>query len=177
MTVTLTGKQNSSKAGLTNVVYWLRICSRSLPRFMSRRTTETNLVTLLTGCCNIWSIVCGKYWNDLCETVWRLNLCRQRASCGTFPALSVCRRPESPQRGPHPLGTPWSCLPTWEQAHEFNTEATFHENMELWRKTPEMFHGYLEWVMKSYVGTSTTLPSTMSFKVLYINSLSNASAS
>lgn len=34
----LTGKQNSSKAGLTNVVYWLRICSRSLPRFMSRRT-------------------------------------------------------------------------------------------------------------------------------------------
>lgn len=58
MTVTLTGKQNSSKAGLTNVVYWLRICSRSLPRFMSRRTTETNLVTLLTGYCNIWNIVC-----------------------------------------------------------------------------------------------------------------------
>lgn len=34
----LTGKQNSSKAGLTNVVYWVRICSRSLPLFMSRRT-------------------------------------------------------------------------------------------------------------------------------------------
>lgn len=33
-----TGKQNSSKAGFTNVVYCVRICSRSLPRFISRRT-------------------------------------------------------------------------------------------------------------------------------------------
>lgn len=39
--VTLTGRQNSSKAGLTNVVYCVRICSRSLPRLMSRRTTGT----------------------------------------------------------------------------------------------------------------------------------------
>lgn len=37
----LTGRQNSSKAGLTNVVYCVRICSRSLPRLMSRRTTGT----------------------------------------------------------------------------------------------------------------------------------------
>lgn len=37
----LTGRQNSSKAGLTNVVYCVRICSRSLPRLMSRRTTRT----------------------------------------------------------------------------------------------------------------------------------------
>lgn len=41
ITVALTGKQNSSKAGLTNVVYCVRICSRSLPRFMSRRTMRT----------------------------------------------------------------------------------------------------------------------------------------
>lgn len=36
-----TGRQNSSKAGLTKVVYWVRICSRSLPRFTSRRTAAT----------------------------------------------------------------------------------------------------------------------------------------
>lgn len=36
-----TGRQNSSKAGLTKVVYWVRICSRSLPRFTSRRTVGT----------------------------------------------------------------------------------------------------------------------------------------
>lgn len=40
----------------------------------------------------------------------------------------------------------------------------------------DILPAYLEWVTKSYVGTSTTFPSTMSFKVLYINSLSNASA-
>lgn len=33
-----TGRQNSSKAGLTNVVYCVRICSRSRPRCTSRRT-------------------------------------------------------------------------------------------------------------------------------------------
>lgn len=33
-----TGRQNSSKAGFTKVVYWVRICSRSLPRLTSRRT-------------------------------------------------------------------------------------------------------------------------------------------
>lgn len=36
----LTGKQNSSKAGLTNVMYWDRICSRSLPRSLMSRNTE-----------------------------------------------------------------------------------------------------------------------------------------
>lgn len=38
--LTLTGKQNSSKAGLTKVVYCDRICSRSRPRAMSRSTNE-----------------------------------------------------------------------------------------------------------------------------------------
>lgn len=35
----LTGKQNSSKAGFTNVMYWASTCSSSLPRsLMSLRT-------------------------------------------------------------------------------------------------------------------------------------------
>ena len=36
-----TGRQNSSKAGLTKVVYCVRICSRSRPRYTSRRTAVT----------------------------------------------------------------------------------------------------------------------------------------
>lgn len=39
-----TGRQNSSKAGFTKVVYWVRICSRSRPRCTSRRTA------VVTGC-------------------------------------------------------------------------------------------------------------------------------
>lgn len=53
ITIILTGKQNSSKAGLTNVVYWERICSRSRPLFMSRRTKgkmrSTYCCTVTTG--------------------------------------------------------------------------------------------------------------------------------
>lgn len=53
ITIILTGKQNSSKAGLTNVVYWERICSRSRPLLMSRRTTgkmrSTHCCTVRTG--------------------------------------------------------------------------------------------------------------------------------
>jgi len=37
--VKLTGRQNSSKAGLTKVMYWLSTCSRSRPlSLMSLRT-------------------------------------------------------------------------------------------------------------------------------------------
>lgn len=60
----LTGKQNSSKAGLTNVVYCERICSRSLPRLMSRRTAGTKnpkqkriILCLHAVCGNIWNAV------------------------------------------------------------------------------------------------------------------------
>lgn len=57
ITIILTGKQNSSKAGLTNVVYWVRICSRSLPLFMSRRTTEKIRFNYWYTVCNIWNFV------------------------------------------------------------------------------------------------------------------------
>lgn len=41
----LTGKQNSSKAGLTNLMYWVRTLSKSRPRSqMSRSTTGDNQV-------------------------------------------------------------------------------------------------------------------------------------
>ena len=40
---TLTGKQNSSNAGFTKLIYWYKIWSRSLPiSFMSRITETTN---------------------------------------------------------------------------------------------------------------------------------------
>lgn len=43
----LTGKQNSSKAGLTNVMYWDKICSRSLPlSLMSLNTIREGKTTI-----------------------------------------------------------------------------------------------------------------------------------
>lgn len=43
----LTGEQNSSNAGLTNVIYWLRICSKSRPRSVKSRTTESKRVQII----------------------------------------------------------------------------------------------------------------------------------
>ena len=43
------------------------------------------------------------------------------------------------------------------------------------RQKVNVLPAYLECVTKSYVGTSTTFPSAMSFNVWYIKSLSNAS--
>lgn len=60
----LTGKQNSSKAGLTNVVYCVRICSRSLPRLMSRRTARTIKKRIVLCFCHT---VCGNIWNTVSE--------------------------------------------------------------------------------------------------------------
>lgn len=37
----LTGRQNSSKAGFTKVMYWLSTCSSSLPRSLMSLRTET----------------------------------------------------------------------------------------------------------------------------------------
>lgn len=36
----LTGEQNSSKAGFTNVIYWFKMCSKSRPLSLISRTTE-----------------------------------------------------------------------------------------------------------------------------------------
>lgn len=36
----LTGEQNSSNAGFTKFIYWLRTCSKSLPLSIMSRGTE-----------------------------------------------------------------------------------------------------------------------------------------
>lgn len=128
-----------------------------------------------------WSLGHGSVWNSVCEAVVDTHLCEragrqspcpQRASCGTSPGPSAGKRPEFPQRGQHLRGKPWSALPSWKYTQEFRFSGSKKERKLLKKRWNS---SYLEWVTKSYVGTSTTLPSTMSFKVLYINSLSKAS--
>lgn len=117
--IILTGKQNSSKAGLTNVVYWVRICSRSRPLFMSRRTTgELGQTTDAHWQLEYWMFEWERLRQQyLYETVWHLNLCPQRASCGTCHELSEGKTPGSPQKGPHLQGKPRSCLPACKHSN------------------------------------------------------------
>lgn len=161
-----TGKQNSSKAGLTNVVYWVRICSRSLPRFISRRTTAGKLKKKQ----NTWVLphAHGGMRNTsrtltavqyLCGTAWRRNRCPQRAGDGTCPECLGCRKPGSPQRERRQQDKPQSSPPA---CHERNTQSTLLRGACTTRSslsplclgipTPARVHRtgtYLEWVTKS----------------------------
>lgn len=57
-TSALTGRQNSSKAGFTNVIYWLKTCSRSRPRsLMSRKTDREKKGKIIQGNSSNYTIV------------------------------------------------------------------------------------------------------------------------
>lgn len=61
VTCLLTGRQNSSKAGLTNCVYCVNTCSSSRPRscISLNTVTMTTVVTMCRRVCHlVWQAVC-----------------------------------------------------------------------------------------------------------------------
>ena len=93
----LVGKQNSSKAGFTKLVYWKRTFSKSLPRSsMSRNTLEEKKNPLF------FQLVCNKYsFENL--VFWEpylvgpgvcLHPCQRTASYRIDLSLLCSKRPE-----------------------------------------------------------------------------------
>lgn len=114
----------------------------------------------------------------LCGTAGHQNPCQQRAGGETCPECLDCRKPGSPQRARRRQDRPLLSLPACREKYPVQAVIGLH-TMAGFTLTNTTLHNpqtYLECVTKSYVGTSTVLPSTMFFRVVCIKSLSKASA-
>lgn len=176
----LTGKQNSSKAGLTNVVYCVRICSRSRPLVMSRRTTgELSLMVHMLWQVLEWCVLKGE--TDTSARQPDVGVCVHKELHVEHVTHFLGVEDQDPLEKDHVCWVNCDSVVQPGNTHEFSTKRQlfsfiFCFFLSYRLNQCEILPSYLEWLTKSYVGTSTTFPSTMSFKVLYINSVSNASA-